>query len=242
LSLIDVTGPVDELSLVYGRLSGLVLCEETVDSGLRLLTSLTTETVVGAVGAGVTVLDESGRRVTAAASDELIRKADGLQYELEEGPCLVALADRVVVRVDDVAAGERWPHWSQAVRSVGVRASLSVPVVAGDRTLGALKVYASRPAVFGPDAERRLTMFAAQAAILLANACSREAAGRYSVELVDALRTRDAINVAKGIVMAQEGVTEEAALALLTARSRGESRTLRDAAEAVLRSAVRGRH
>jgi len=241
LSLIE-TGAVDELAVVYGRMSGLVLPEEAVDCGLRLLTSLITETVDGAAGAGISLFGESGRRVSTAASDELVRKADGLQYELDEGPCLAAWANRVVMRVDDVAAEERWPRWSQMMGSLGLRASLSVPVLAGDRTLGALNAYAVRPAVFGPDAERRLAMFAAQAAILLANACSREDAWRYSEELVEALRTRDTINTAKGILIAQERVAEEQALVLLTARSRCESRTLRDAAEAVLRSAVRGRH
>jgi hypothetical protein len=52
LSLIE-TDPVDELSVVYGRVSGLVLSEETVEFGLRLLTGLITEMVAGAAGAGV---------------------------------------------------------------------------------------------------------------------------------------------------------------------------------------------
>ena len=68
MSLTDAAGPVDELSAVYGRMSGLVLSEQAVDSGVRLATSLAVEIAADPVGAGVSLFDESGRRETRAAS------------------------------------------------------------------------------------------------------------------------------------------------------------------------------
>jgi GAF domain-containing protein len=234
-------GRVDELATVFAQMSGLLLSEETVGCAVRVVTSLTTETVSGAVGAGVSRVDESGRRETTAASSELVERADGLQYELGEGPCLQACTSRVLVRVDDVRGEDRWPRWARAVDEIGVRACLSAPLVAGDRALGTLKVYADRPAPFDGDAPHRLAMFAAQAAVLLANVRSVDAALCYSEALVDALRTRDVISTAKGIVMAREGVGEDAAIALLTAQAQRSARTLRETALAVVRSAARAR-
>jgi len=149
------------------------------------VTSLAGETAADALGAGVSLLDESGRRETRGASDERVGQIDGLQYALDEGPCLTAWADRRMIRIDDLATDDRWPRWARAAEAFGVRATLSAPLVAGNRTLGALKVYATRPSVFRSESEHRLTMFAAQAAILLAHGCSRDVAWRHSEALVD---------------------------------------------------------
>jgi GAF domain-containing protein len=231
----------DELAAVFARMSGLLLSQETVDTALRLITSLARETVPSAVGAGVTLLDERGRRVTAAATEPIVEHADGLQYELDEGPCLSAWAQRIVVRVDDLARDERWPRWSKAAASLGLVATLSAPLVAGGEALGAIKVYADRSDAYGERDEHLLTMFAAQAAVLVANVRSFHDAQRLSTELTDALRSRDVIGMAKGILMAREKADEQVAFGVLVAASQRENRKLRDVAEALVRSAVRHR-
>src|SRR3954465_12587456 len=80
----------DELSVVFARMSGLLLSEETVGTAVGLVTALATDAIPGAVGAGVTLVDELGRKTTSGASDPVVEKADAAQYELDEGPCLVA--------------------------------------------------------------------------------------------------------------------------------------------------------
>jgi GAF domain-containing protein len=241
---VSLTGPavaVDELVAVFAGMSGLLLSGETVDCAVRLVTGLAAETLPGSAGAGISLFDEAGRRETTGASDELVERADALQYEFGEGPCLSAWAGRVLVRVDDTAAADRWPRWTRAAERLGVRSSVSAPLVAGDRALGALKVYATRPAAYDAVAERRLTMFAAQAAMLLAHARSADAARSYSEALVETLRVRDTISTAKGIVMAREGVGEDSATAILMARAQRNSRTLRETAQGLVRSTVRPR-
>jgi hypothetical protein len=52
----------DELSVVFARMSGLLLSEETVATALGLVSSLLQEAVPGAVGAGVSIVDPAGRR------------------------------------------------------------------------------------------------------------------------------------------------------------------------------------
>ncbi|WP_448623593.1 GAF domain-containing protein [Geodermatophilus sp. URMC 64] len=230
----------DELSAVFARMSGLLLSHETAATALGLITSLAVQTVPGSAGAGVSIVDERGRR-TSGATDPRTEQADALQYDLDEGPCLAATALRQVVRVDDVAEDPRWPRWGRAAAPLGLRASLSAPMVAGDRALGAVKVYAEQPAAFDPHAEHLLTLFSAQAAILVANVQSYERAQRFTAELRQAFRARDVVSIAKGVLMARHGVDEDGAVAMLLARATHDVVLLRDAARAVVDSAVRRR-
>ena len=147
----------DELSAVSARVSGLLLSEDTVDTALGLVSSMAHDTVPGAVGAGISIVDEHGRR-SAGSTDARVQRADALQYELDEGPCLAAAVGRRLVRVDDLSTDRRWPRWASAAIPLGLRAAMSVPLVAGDASLGALKVYAERPGSFDVHAERRLTL------------------------------------------------------------------------------------
>jgi GAF domain-containing protein len=230
----------DELSAVFARMSGLLLSEETVSTAVGLVGSLAMETVPGAVGAGVSVIDERGRR-SSGSTDARVERADALQYELDEGPCLAAAAGRQLARVDDLATDRRWPRWSAAVARLGLRAAMSAPMVAGDTSLGALKVYAERPGTFDGHSERLLTLFSAQAAILVANVQTHERARRLSEGLRGAIGTRDTVSMAKGVLMARHGVTEDVAFGMLLARSGEESGSLPEVARTVVGSAVRRR-
>ncbi|SDO53370.1 GAF and ANTAR domain-containing protein [Geodermatophilus sp. DSM 45219] len=230
----------DELSAVSARVAGLLLSEETVDTALGLVSSLALDAVPGAVGAGVSIVDERGRR-SSGSTDARVQRADALQYELGEGPCLAAAAGRRMVRVDDLPTDRRWPRWASAVTPLGLRAAMSVPLVAGDASLGALKVYAERPGSFDVSAERRLTLSAAQAAILAANVQTRERARRLTEGLRQAVRERDVVSTAKGVVMAQHGVPEDVAFGILVSRAGEEGAALADVARTVVESAVRRR-
>jgi GAF domain-containing protein len=232
----------EELSAVFARMSGLLLSEETVGTAVGLVTALATDAITGAVGAGVTLVDERGAKTTSGASDPVVEKADSAQYELDEGPCVAAWAQRALVRIDDIGSDGRWPRWSRAVEPLGLRAALSAPLVAGDRSLGAVKVYARLPGAFDWHAEHLLVMFAAQAAILLANVQSVDSARRLSDGLKDALHSRDLIATAKGILMARDGIAEELALAVLMADAQRQHQTLREAARVLVRSTVRRGH
>jgi GAF domain-containing protein len=229
----------DEMSAVLARMSGLLLSEETVSTAVGLVTALAADAIPGAVGAGVTLVDERGGKSTSGASDPVVDKADDMQYELDEGPCLTAWAHRALIRLDDIGSDRRWPRWCRAVEPLGLSAAMSAPLVAGDRSLGAVKVYGRLPGAFDQHAEHLLVMFAAQAAILLANVQSVESARRLSDGLKDALRSRDVIATAKGILMARDGIAEELAFSVLMAGAQREHKTLRDAAQVVVRSTVR---
>jgi GAF domain-containing protein len=230
----------DELSAVFARMSGLLLSEETVETSLGLLSSLAQETVPGCIGAGVSILDER-RRTSAGSTDARVRQADSLQYELDEGPCLAAAAGRELVRIDDLVEDRRWPRWADAVQPLGLRAAMSAPMVAGDGSLGAIKVYADQPDTFDGHSEQLLTLFSAQAAILVANLQTRDRAKRLSESMREAFRGRDAVSVAKGILMGRKSVDEDTAFGMLMARSEQDGTPLIQTAQGIIDSTVRRR-
>lgn len=230
----------DELAGVFARMSGLLLSEETVETSLSLLSSLAHETVPGSAGAGVSIM-EGGRRVSSGSTDARVREADALQYELEEGPCIAAAMNRELVRIDDLAEDRRWPRWAAAAQPLGLRATLSAPLVAGGEPLGAIKVYADAPGVFDDRSEQLLVLFSAQAALLVANLQTHQRAERLSEGMRQAMRDRDVVGVARGVLMGRHSVDEATALRMLMTRGAESGTDLAEAARTVVGSAARRR-
>jgi GAF domain-containing protein len=232
----------DELASVLARMSGLLLSHETVGTALGLVTALVKETMPAAVGAGVTLVDERGARTTANATDPVVEQADLDQYALSEGPCLSAWASRTVFRIDDLSTEERWPRWCKVARTYGLRSCMSAPLLAGNSAVGAIKVYSDRTRVFDEHDERRLVMFAGPAAVLLANIQSYDDARRLGDHLKEALGTRDVIGMAKGILMARDGVDDKRAFAMLVSVSQRRNMRLREVARELVASVIRRHH
>ena len=229
---LSVAPPV-ELGAALSQMAGLVLSRETVDTALELVTSLAATATAGTLGAGVTVVDEHGKR-SKAASNSATEEADALQYEYDEGPCVTAWRRREVVRIDDTATDGRWPRWNEAASALGVRSVLSAPLLAGEESIGAMKVYCERPMNYGPHDEHVMRLLAGQAAILLANSQSLREARRLSRQLTAALASRDAVARASGVLLAQGAAGEQEAFAELAAVARQTGRSVQDVARTLV--------
>lgn len=210
-----------QLSDLFARLSGLLFSEETLQSALDLSARLAHEVLPGTAGAGVTLIRE-GKRLTAAYSDELVKRADALQYDLDEGPCLSAWKDGRPYLIESMEKEDRWPRWAPAARGLGMRSAISFPLVVRGNHLGAVKAYSSQNGAYDERDVRTLEMFANQAGIVLANVVSYTDAQEMGSHLKRALRTRQEIAMAMGILMEREAVDEERAFTVLrnTAGSR----------------------
>jgi len=231
----------DELGSVFARMSGLLLSTDAVNTALRQITALAAETIPGTSGSGITLIDPHGERTTAAATDVVVQEADALQYRLRQGPCLAAWETRTLVRVEDSMGDARWPAWAQQASDMGLRSSLSTPLVAGTEALGAMKVYARQPRAYGDREERLLTRFASLAAMLLFHIRTAQHAERVSDQLKDSLRGREVIMLAKGIIMGRDGVDEPTAFLALADGAQEQHITLREEADQLANSTVRHR-
>jgi GAF domain-containing protein len=224
-----------ELTAVLQQMGAVVLAAETVETIVELIMRSAVATIPETMGAGVTLIDARGAR-SVSASDPLVEQTDALQYELDAGPCLTAWRDQVTVRIDDVTSETRWPEWCASAAELGVRAMVSVPLVAGGRSTGAIKVYSSVPEAYDERDEHLLTLFAQQAAILLANTQSLADARRLSTDLAHALDNRDAIGQAKGALIAQGAANGDEAFAMLVSASQRSQTKLHDVARQLMAS------
>lgn len=196
------------------------------------IVALAVEMIDGCDEAGVTlVLRRNTRRwvETASTTGELVARADMLQYELNEGPCLTAIWDHHTVATEDMAHEARWPNYAPAAAQLGVASALAFQLFIEETTLGALNLYSRRRYAFDTTGREIGTVLAAQAAVALAGA-------QTEAQLREAIRTRQIIGQAIGILMERRRITSQEAFDLLQRASQSQNVKLRDLAEYTART------
>jgi GAF domain-containing protein len=190
--------------------------------------------------AGITLLVD-GKPRTGVFTHPAAPEIDEAQYRSGEGPCMYAFRDQQIYRIEETEKETRWPEFAASALAHGIHATLSVPLAARDTSIGALNLYAEKPAAFTDTHEKGVLVFAEQASIALANAQVYWDARELSENLSEAIRTRETISQAVGIVMASGGRTPDEAFQVLANASQRENRKVRDlAAEIVTRTVERG--
>lgn len=201
----------------------------TVDSTLDRAVELCMEALPSCDLAGVSVLDGHGVR-TLAASNELLRRIDDLQFDLAQGPCYDALRNHEVVTSQDLATDERWPVWGRRMADeVGVRSSLSLRLFTNRDTLGALNLYARRATAFGSEDILEGQILAAHAAALVASSIKED-------QLTTALEHRTVLGQATGILIERFGIDADAAFNVMRRISQTHNIKLYELAEDLVRT------
>jgi GAF domain-containing protein len=220
-----------------GALSQFFINDGTLGDTLLRVAELACEAAPADMG-GVTLLVE-GRASTGVFTDPETVVIDQDQYGTGRGPCLDAFRNRVVNRIDDATTDTRWPEFARAAADHGIRATLSLHIIARDEALGALNLYSRQPGAFDEKTATRLEDFVRQSAIVLANAQVYWDARNLSENLNQAMRSRATIDYAVGIVMAHGGRSPEEAFQVLVRASQRENRKLRDIAAEIVERASR---
>lgn len=181
-----------------------------------------------ASSAGITLV-RRGQLESAAASSEMAREGDRLQYELGQGPCLDAAWEQEQVRADDLDADERWPAWGpRVVKDLGVRSMLCTQLFTNEDQLGALNVYADSPDAFDAEDGEIASFLAAHAAVAIA-------AAHEIATLKVAVDRRTTIGKALGIVMARYDLDDDQAMSVLRRLSSHRNRKLYELALDIVR-------
>ena len=197
-----------------------------LEATLQAITAGATTVIPHAEGCSISFVRGRARVEPRASTGELARALDVLQEELGQGPCLDAVWEHEVVRVDDLSRDERWPDFARRAteRGVGSMACFRL-FVEGDR-LGALNMYARPRDAFDEESEDVGRLFAAHAAIAVAGA-------EHEANLRAALTSRDVIGQAKGILMERHKLTALQAFGVLAQVSQELNRKLIDVAREV---------
>jgi len=217
-------------SEIFAQMARALLATNDLQTTLQKIVDLAVENIDGCDHAGISFL-HAGTFSTPAASDGVPITVDLIQYETGEGPCLDAIRGHdETFRSGDLGSEQRWPNFShRARRETGVTSMMGFRLFVGTETLGSLNLYSKRPDAFDDAASAAGSVFAAHAAVALSTALHDE-------QMDEAVASRDVIGQAKGILMAKEGVSAEAAFDMLRRASQRLNVKLRTLAEEVART------
>jgi GAF domain-containing protein len=212
-----------------------LLSTQGVEEFLHELAVLAARLVGGGLSCGMT-MQPDGKPATVACSDPLAARVDEVQYQLDDGPCLHALRNGCVVRIEDTAEKARWPEFEAQAAAYGIRSCLALPLNADGKPVGALNLYAREASAFGPAEARRAENFAENASGALSLAIKLASHAALIEQLRSSLASRGVIDQALGIIMAREQCTQDRAFAIMRAASQNTNVKLRDIASAVVTS------
>ena len=186
---------------------------------LQMAVDLAVKRLSGCDHAGVSIVQ--GRTIcTPASSDDVVRRGEDLQYELDEGPCLDSTRRHETIMSQDLRSEQRWPRWTpQAVAELGIRGMMSLWLYTHACSYGALNLYADRANAFEPNDHANAQAFAAQISVALS-------ARREIYQRSIAMEHRTVIGQAEGILMERLRIDAEQAFAYLRRMSQTENRKL----------------
>jgi hypothetical protein len=203
----------------------------TVQGTLQRIVDLAERAVDGCEAAGILVVSDK-TVTTAAASSPLVVVIDQLQIDADEGPCLDAASHGSTFYADDLIDDERWPIFAPTAVAAGIRSVLAYSLSV--ERPSALNLYARLPAAFGATDRATGHLFATLARLALDSAELRASDEKKSANLIEALRTRELIGQAQGILMERERIQGDQAFDLLRRASQHMNIKLREVAETLV--------
>ena len=201
---------------------------------LNRLLNLILESAVEALGFdAATVSARHGADLaTVAATDQRVIALDDAQYESGEGPCLAVLDQSDPISLDDAGEeGDRWEYFSRTAAHLGVHSTLSMHLPVDSEGLAAsLNLYSRRRLEMSGAQVRAAVPFAQQLAAAMMTVDAHRSTARLAQDMAAAMRSRAVIEQAKGILMADERLTEDEAFRRLARVSQDTNLKLRDVA------------
>ncbi|GAB3260191.1 ANTAR domain-containing protein [Arthrobacter pigmenti] len=176
------------------------------------------------------------RSITVASSNDEARRVDEVQYNFDDGPCLRAARERHTVHVPDFHQEERFAEYRAAVEEHGVRSALGVPIILMGGANAAIDVYCREPNAFSDDVVAQAETFAAEASKSLKLAVRMANLSETSKDLKAALESRTVIDLAAGVIMAQNRCSQQEAIDILKSASNARNMKMHAIAQAVLDS------
>lgn len=214
----------DELADLLATLARSLEHEAGVDDTLKRIVEGAVATVPGAQHASISQVRRRREVQTLAATGELPRAIDHAQYDSGEGPCLDSLWDEQTVRLSDLTTETRWPDFIKRARELGAGSMLAVQLFVSDDGLGALNLSSEKVDAFDDESEHIAILYAVHAAVAMSNEQDQH-------DLRAAVRTREVIGQAQGVLMERFKLSSTGAFQLLVRASQDTNRKLSDIAD-----------
>jgi len=214
------------------KISKAIASDFYLDDILSLIVTVTAE-VLGSNICSLMLIDEKTNelvvRATQSISEEYNKKPP---LKIGEGIAgKVALENRPIA-VKDVTKEKEYKH-KDIAKKEGLSSLLCVPMSVKGKVIGVINCYTSKPYNFSDEEIEVLTTIANQAAVAIENTQLLV----KSKVIQEELETRKRIERAKGILMQDEGLTEEQAYLKIRKYSMNNRKTMREVAEAIILAA-----
>lgn len=172
------------------------------------LADLAVSTIEGCDSASIAVMD----RVLApsVATTEIAADIDALQRHAGGGPSFDAMAYALPLCLNDLATDTDWPSFGAAAAAAGASSLLTIPL--GDAG-GVFNLYGSRPEAFTAQARAVALVIALLADQVRVSADPADDPHERAANLRAALRAKELIAQAQGIIMGREQASAPALLA-----------------------------
>jgi hypothetical protein len=202
---------------------------------------MTVVELIGASGAGVSLMADQASPGFAAASDASSRALEELQFTLGEGPCIEAFGTGRPVLVPDLSDGHRrrWPLYASAAQDLGVRAVFAFPIQVGASRLGVLDVFCHQVGVLTAEQVGQAITLADIALMVILDGQQAAPPGAIPKGFDQAPGFRAEVAQAQGMIMVQLGVSLTEALVRLRAYAYAENRPVSDVARDVVNRRLR---
>lgn len=211
------------------RVSKTITSNLYLEDILKLIVTVTAEIMNSKICSLSLVDEKSGTlllKATQSMSEAYNKKAP---LKIGEGIAGKVAKENKPLAVYDISKELEYKY-KDIAKKEGLKSLLSVPLSVKDRVIGVLNNYTSRPHKFTKEEIDILTTVANQAAIVIENA---ELMVKTRI-IQDELETRKMVEKAKGILMKDEGFSEEEAFKKIQKQSMDTRRSMRDIAEAII--------
>ena len=201
---------------------------QTVEETLQTIVETAQMSLPGFDHVGISTVDRKGKITTRAATGPLVWELDTLQYTLDEGPCVDSVRGAEMVQAAWIQHNRRWLRYVPQAVDLGLQSQLAVRLhLDREGTVGGLNMYSTSSEQIDPNAIAMADLFATHAALALGKV-------RALHDLDQALRTRETIGKAIGLIMARYHLDEGAAFAFLARTSSHSNTKIRDVAAQML--------
>jgi len=223
--------PLEDLEQSLSEVARALFATGSVERSLQLTVDLAFATIDGCDAAGVFNLRD-GRITTVASTHPIVIELDDLQVASNEGPCIDALTGGQHPFAADLANAPQWPTFGPAATAAGIRSALAFRL--SDQPISALNMYARLPAAFGATDRAKGLIFATLAGLALDLAGERADDLLRVANLHEALRTRELIGQAQGILIERERITGDQAFDVLRRASQHLNIKVREVAQTLV--------
>lgn len=214
------------------KISKAITSDFYLDDILRLIVTVTAE-VLGSNICSLMLINEKTNelvvRATQSISEEYNRKPP---LKIGEGIAGKVALENKPIAVKDVTKEKEYKHKDIAKKEV-LSSLLCVPMSVKGKVIGVINCYTSKPYNFSDGEIEVLTTIANQAAVAIENTQLLV----KSKVIQEELEVRKRLERAKGILMRDEGLTEEQAYLKIRKYSMDNRKTMREVAEAIILAA-----